>query len=58
VQQLFLVNVTAEKAPREIFDTLTTDSKRQMAGLLAQFDASIRHYHMFQGLQVVSRGES
>jgi hypothetical protein len=54
VQQLglFVVNVTAEKAAREIFDTLTTDSKRQMAeaaGLLAQFDESIRRYHMFLG---------
>ena len=52
VQQLavFGVNVTAEKAAREIFDTLTTDPKRQMAdaaGLLARFDESIRRYHMF-----------
>jgi hypothetical protein len=52
VQQLglFVVNVTAEKAAREIFDTLTMDSKRQMAdaaGLLAQFDETIRRYHMF-----------
>ena len=52
VQQLavFGVNVTAEKTAREIFDTLTADPKRQMAdaaGLLAQFDESIRHYHMF-----------
>jgi len=47
---LFVVNVTAETAAREIFDTLGTDSKRQMAdaaGLLAQFDESIRRYHMF-----------
>ena len=47
---LFVVNVTAENAAREIFDTLGTDSKRQMAdaaGLLAQFDESIRRYHMF-----------
>ena len=45
-----MVNVTAETAAREIFDTLGTDSKRQMAdaaGLLAQFDESIRRYHMF-----------
>ena len=51
VQQLavFGVNVTAEKTAREIFDTLTADPKRQMAdaaGLLAQFDESIRRDHM------------
>jgi hypothetical protein len=46
---LFVVNLTAEKAARAMFDTLTTDSKRQMAdaaGLLAQFDESIRRDHM------------
>jgi PAS fold len=47
---LFVVNVTAEKAAREIFDNLTINSRRQMAGasgLLAKFDESIRRYHMF-----------
>ena len=52
VQQLglFVVNITAEKAAREIFDTLPMGSKRQMAdaaGLMARFDESIRRYHMF-----------
>ena len=47
---LFVVNVTAEKAAREIFNTLPTNSKLQMAdaaGLMARFDESIRRYHMF-----------
>jgi hypothetical protein len=50
VRQLgvFAVDVTAEKATAEIFDTLATNPKRAMAeaaGLLDKFDESIRHYH-------------
>jgi hypothetical protein len=50
VQQLglFVVNVTAEKAAREIFDALTTDPKRMMAeadGMLAKFDKAITYFH-------------
>jgi hypothetical protein len=50
VQQLgmLVVNLTAEKASREIFDMMATDSRRLMAdaaGLLTKFDESIRHYH-------------
>jgi hypothetical protein len=50
VQQLgvFVVNVTAEKAAREILDTLTIDPKQLQAtgaGLLETFDAAIWNYH-------------
>ena len=45
---MFVVNATAERASLEIFAALTTDPKLLMAeaaGLLDQFDDSIRHYH-------------
>lgn len=50
VQQvgLFVVNVTVEKASIELFNSLT-DPKRQLAdaaGLLDQFQESIRQYHL------------
>ncbi len=50
VQQLglFVVNVTAEKAAREILDTLTIDPKQLRAtgaGILETFDAAIWSYH-------------
>lgn len=47
---LFVVNTTAEEAAIEIIGTLTTDSKRQLAGrlgLLTKFNESIRHYRLF-----------
>jgi hypothetical protein len=51
VQQLglFVVNVTAEKASREILDSLALDSKvlrAGAAGLIEKFDEAIRHYHL------------
>ena len=50
VQQLglFVVNVTAEKATREILDTLTIDPKQLQAagvGILETFDKAIWNYH-------------
>jgi hypothetical protein len=45
---VFAVNVTAEKAAGEIFDTLATHPRLLMAeaaGLLDKFHESIRHYH-------------
>lgn len=50
VQQLgvFVVNVTAEKAAREILDTLSIDPKHVQtagAGILEKFDAAIWNYH-------------
>lgn len=50
VQQLglFVVNITAERASREILDTLTFDPKlirAGSAGIVARFDEAIRHFH-------------
>lgn len=50
VQQLglFVVNVTAEKATREILSTLTTDPKllgAEAAGILEKFDEAIGLFH-------------
>ena len=50
VQQLgvFVVNVTAEKATREILDTLAIDPRQLQtagAGILEKFDEAIWHYH-------------
>lgn len=50
VQQLgvFVVNISAERAAAEVFESLATDSKRLIAeasGLLSQFDEAIQHYH-------------
>jgi hypothetical protein len=45
---LFVVNVTAEKASREILDSLAMDSKllrAKDAGILERLDESIRCYH-------------
>jgi PAS domain-containing protein len=45
---LFVVNVTAEKASREILNSLATDSKllrARDAGILEKLDESIRYYH-------------
>jgi hypothetical protein len=52
VQQLgvFGVNVTAEQASLELFETLATNPKVRMAqasGILDKFEESIRHYHRF-----------
>ena len=50
VQQLglFVVNITAERASRELLDTITFDPKMlraQSAGIVARFDESIRQFH-------------
>ncbi|MCU1298690.1 MAG: domain S-box [Acidobacteriaceae bacterium] len=52
VRQLgvFVINVTAENATTEIFNALATDPKLLMAesaGLLEDFDESIRRYHEY-----------
>jgi PAS fold len=47
---LFVVNITAEETAIEIFDSLPSHSKRQMAeanGLLTRFEESIALYHIF-----------
>jgi PAS domain-containing protein len=47
---LFVINVTAENASAEIFNSLATDPKLVMAesaGLLEDFDESIRRYHEY-----------
>jgi PAS domain-containing protein len=47
---LFVINVTAESATPEIFSALATDPKllmAQAAGLLEDFDESIRRYHEY-----------
>lgn len=57
VQQLgvFVVNVTAEEATREILETLTIDPaqlKRAGAGMLEKFDEAIWHYHSAMRLSI------
>jgi hypothetical protein len=52
VQQLgvFVINITAERAAAEIFEALPADPKLLMAnaaGLLEDFDESIRRYHEY-----------
>jgi hypothetical protein len=56
---LFVINVTAENATTEIFNSLATDPKLLMAeaaGLLEDFDESIRRYHEYLRLSLEELG--